>query len=50
MLEPAQLKALRSIEDETGAPVARQIRRAVDLYLKERDKTQGKRPASRKSR
>ena len=33
MLEPEQLAALKAIERETGAPVAEQIRRAVDAYL-----------------
>jgi len=33
MLEPAQLSALRAIEQQTGAPVAEQIRRAIDAYL-----------------
>lgn len=34
MLEPEQIAALRSIEDRTGAPLAVQIRRAVDAWLK----------------
>jgi len=33
MLEPGQLAALKAIEDKTGAPVAVQIRRALDAYL-----------------
>jgi hypothetical protein len=33
MLEPEQLDALRKIERETGAPVAEQIRRAIDRWL-----------------
>jgi len=41
MLEPAQLEALRKIERETGAPIAAQIRRAIDRWLG--DKGPGKR-------
>jgi hypothetical protein len=33
MLEPGQLAALKAIEERTGAPVAEQIRRAIDGYL-----------------
>ena len=33
MLEPAQLVALKLIEERTGAPVGEQIRRAIDAYL-----------------
>jgi hypothetical protein len=32
-LERYQLEALRRIETRTGAPLAAQIRRAVDTYL-----------------
>ena len=35
LLEPEQLAALRRIEDKTGAPVARQIRMAVEHWLGE---------------
>ena len=49
MLEPAQLKALREIEDRTGAPVARQIRRAIDAWLRtEGGKADRKRAVTRK--
>ena len=33
MLEPTQLAGLKAIEEATGAPIAEQIRRAVDVYL-----------------
>ena len=33
MLDPPQLEAMRVIEQRTGAPVARQIRMAVDRWL-----------------
>jgi hypothetical protein len=33
MLEPEQIAALKAIEGRTGAPVAAQIRLAVDRYL-----------------
>lgn len=33
MLEPAQLAELRKLQDQTGAPVAEHIRRAIDAYL-----------------
>jgi hypothetical protein len=33
MLEPGQLAVLKAIEERTGAPVAVQIRRAIDAYL-----------------
>jgi hypothetical protein len=46
MLEPAQLQALRRIEDETGAPLARQIRRAIDGYLRVREGTKSERKSS----
>jgi Ribbon-helix-helix domain len=34
MLDPGQLAALRRIETRTGAPLAAQIRRAIDAYLR----------------
>ena len=34
-LKEAQLKKLRALSDQTGAPVAELIRRAIDKYLKE---------------
>jgi predicted DNA-binding protein len=33
---PQQIAALQALSDETGAPVAELVRRAVDAYLKER--------------
>jgi hypothetical protein len=49
LLEPDQLEALRRIEERTGAPVARQIRMAVDRWLSERgEKTERKRASTRK--
>lgn len=35
MLEPFQLLVLREIEKRTGAPVAEQIRRAIDVYIEQ---------------
>lgn len=34
MLEPEQLTALRRSEEETGAAVGEQIRRAIDEWLR----------------
>ena len=48
LLEPEQLKALRRIENQTGAPVARQIRMAVDKWLGGRAKSGRKRADTRK--
>ena len=49
LLEPEQLEALRRIEKRTGAPVARQIRMAVDGWLgKQGEKTGRKRAVTRK--
>jgi hypothetical protein len=51
MLEPEQLAALRQIEEETGAPVGEQIRRAIDQALQEKGvtvKSERKRAATRK--
>lgn len=33
MLEADQLAQLRQLQEETGAPVAEHIRRAIDAYL-----------------
>jgi hypothetical protein len=33
-LDPKQLAALQRVHEQTGAPVAELIRRAVDLWLK----------------
>jgi hypothetical protein len=33
MLEPAQLDALRQVERDTGVPVSKQIRQAIDRVL-----------------
>jgi hypothetical protein len=49
LLDPEQLAALRRIEDRTGAPVARQIRMAVDRWLDEQgEKPERKRAVTRK--
>jgi len=50
LLEPEQLAALRRIQERTAAPVASQIRRAVEKWIAEQgdEKTERKRPASRK--
>jgi hypothetical protein len=45
LLEPEQLAALRRIQERTGAPVATQIRRAVQKWIAE----QGDRAASRRA-
>ena len=37
-LKEHQLKKLLILSDRTGAPVAELIRRAIDMYLKERAK------------
>ena len=33
MLEPVQVAAMKAIEAKTGAPIAVQIRRAIQVYL-----------------
>jgi hypothetical protein len=51
MLEPDQLAALRQIEEETGAAIGEQIRRAIDQSLRDkRDtvKSERKRASPRK--
>ena len=49
LLEPEQLAALRQIEQRTGAPVARQVRMAVERWLSERsEKPERKRAAKPK--
>ena len=35
MLEPQQVALMKAIEQKTGAPVAEQIRRAVNAYLEQ---------------
>jgi hypothetical protein len=48
LLESEQLAALRRIQERTTAPVASQIRRAVENWVAEQgEKTERKRPASR---
>lgn len=37
-LKPEQVEKLQALSDKTGAPVAELIRRAIDMYLKERAK------------
>jgi hypothetical protein len=50
LLEPEQLEALRAIEARTGAPVARQIRMAVDRWLRgQGDKAALRRNPTRKA-
>jgi hypothetical protein len=39
MLEPGQIAALRKVEARTGAPLAVQIRRAVETWLKTQGET-----------
>ena len=33
-----QIEALKELSEETGAPVAELVRRAIDQYLKKREK------------
>ena len=37
-LKPEQLEKLQRLSENTGAPVAELVRRAIDAYLKERAK------------
>ena len=37
-LKEEQIKKLLALSDETGAPVAELVRRAIDKYLKQRAK------------
>jgi predicted DNA-binding protein len=37
-LKPDQVTKLQVLSEKTGAPVAELIRRAIDMYLKERAK------------
>ena len=49
LLEPAQLAALRRIQERTAAPVASQIRRAVeDWIVKQGETSERKRAVTRK--
>jgi hypothetical protein len=49
LLEPEQVAALKRIQERTAAPLAAQIRRAVDTWIAgQGEKTERKRPASRK--
>jgi hypothetical protein len=49
LLEPEQLAALRRIQDRTLAPVASQIRKAVENWIAAQgEKTKRKRAATRK--
>ncbi len=49
LLEPEQLAALRRIQERTAAPVASQIRRAVEKWIAEQgEKTERKRASTRK--
>jgi hypothetical protein len=43
-LRPEQLTRLRAVQDETGAPVAEQIRRAIDAALGSKPVRKGGRP------
>jgi len=38
LLKSEQLAKLRAIQKEVGVPVSESIRRAIDLYLEEREK------------
>jgi len=50
LLEPEQLAALRRIQERTAAPVASQIRRAVEKWIAEQgdQKPERKRASPRK--
>ena len=49
LLEPDQLAALRRIQDRTSAPVAAQIRKAVERWIAEHgDRADRKRASTRK--
>ena len=49
LLEPEQLAALRRIQDRTSAPVASQIRKAVEEWIaKQGEKPARKRASTRK--
>ena len=48
LLEPEQLAALRRIQERTSAPVAAQIRKAVEKWIADNgDKTERKRSLKR---
>jgi predicted DNA-binding protein len=40
-LSEGQLKKLKQLSDQTGAPVAEIVRRAIDAYLKEESRGKG---------
>lgn len=50
LLEPEQVEALKRIQERTAAPLAAQIRRAVDTWIADNgeQKSQRKRADSRK--
>jgi hypothetical protein len=49
LLEPEQVAALKRIQERTDAPLAAQIRRAVDTWIaKQGEKTDRKRVSPRK--
>jgi hypothetical protein len=49
LLEPDQLEALRRIQERTAAPVASQIRRAVEKWIADHGEgTERKRAVTRK--
>jgi hypothetical protein len=49
LLEPEQIDALKRIQARTAAPLAAQIRRAVDMWIAEQgEKTERKRAITRK--
>lgn len=47
---PQQLELLDSLKRETGAPRNEIIRRAIDAYLREQDKKQGRGTGTRANR
>ena len=49
LLEPEQMSALKRIQERTGAPLAAQIRRAVDMWIADQgEKAERKRAVTRK--
>lgn len=49
LLEAEQLAALKRIQERTDAPLAAQIRRAVDMWIEEQgEKTERKRAVTRR--
>jgi hypothetical protein len=50
LLEPDQLAALRRIQERTGAPVASQIRKAVEKWIAEQSERMDRKRARTRKR